>query len=294
MSDRRVSAPANTRSSHTPVRTRSPSGLAILGAVALAVGASLPYAKVPRSGQSLRFLYLTNWGGPEHLGHLVSVLLLIGAALVVATRADAWFAGGVLYAGGWLLLFGWAAGVIPFWWSGVADALPTGVLMPFGSLLLGVAGSRVHRAMPEPEEIRAFDPRVTTHPGVASLLLIAGLALAVAFSVPSLGVGFAAVDPRHLFDLNSQTPWSTIELVIAFRLILQAARASNEGRTSPFLAGAMLRMGIMFTVGPIGLTIWLARNHIGIPASVAFAVVSGLLLLISVRPLAQPTRLSGA
>lgn len=276
-------------------RSARPRGLVICGTVALVVGAFLPWARIP--GGSLSYLHITSWSGllvSEQLGHVVSILLLVGAATIVANRADGWLAGGILYAGGWLLLLAWAAGVIPVWWSGLGDAIPSGVVMPLGALLLGMAGRRIHRAVPEPAEIRPFDPAVATRPGLASLLLLSGLALAVAFIVPSSGVGFAAVDPRHLLDLNTQTLWSTIELVIALRLILHASRAANEGQTSPFLAGAMLWMGTTFAVGPIGLSLWLVRHHIGIPATFFFAVIAGIVLLIAVRPLAQPTRRRGA
>jgi hypothetical protein len=68
----------------------------------------------------------------------------------------------------------------------------------------------------------------------------------------------------------------------------------NVARPSPFLAGALLWMGVAYCVGAVGISVFLSANSLGISAAMVLAGASGLLMLVSVRAVSQPTRRSGA
>jgi hypothetical protein len=287
-----VTLPGSVRSAEpfTPrdggkLRVRAP-----IGATFLVVGAFLPYVKLAH-GVTLSFVHVpAGWSAAAwgQVGRISSILLLLVAALAVSRHRGDAFWGGVLFAGGWILFFTWCGSAITAWWGG-DSARPSGLLVPIGCVVLGMEGRRMRRESPtgDPAPTQAYG---STGGGMATLLLLAAGSLVLAYL---LG-GPAGIDPRHLVDLNGQTLWNLIGAAIALRLILRSASAVNVARPSPFLAGALLWMGVAFFVGAVGASVFLAANSLGMSAVMVFAGASGLLMLLSVRAVSQPTRRRGA
>jgi hypothetical protein len=263
-----------------------------VGALLLVVGAFLPYVELAH-GVTLSFVQVpAGWsaGAWAQIGRISSILLLVMAVLAVSRRRGDAFWGGVLFAGGWILFFSWCGSAITAWWGG-DSARAGGLLVPIGCVLLGLEGRRMRTeaATTDPPPTEAYG---SSGGGVATVLLLAAGSLVLAYLLP--GGGAAGIDPRHLVDLNSQTLWNLVGAAIALRLTVRAASAVNAGRPSPFLAGALLWMGVAYFVGAVGISVFLSANSLGLSDVMVLAGASGLLMLLSVRAVSQPTRRSGA